>query len=572
MAHADVPLIDPATGRFPDEFAPPSVAADAAVAEAARVAAVEAAEGVPGAVADAVTTLVDPKVQTVDQARTEAVAAASTAVQSAGAAVEAAARAEAVPAQVDTAMAAQVGAGGEFDTKLNVTIGEKVQPAAEAVATQVVEEKAAPRDMEGIGRVMFLRDMSQRSKGGTIGVGNRPTISFRIDHGAQQWLQTYWPMFKSAGIPCSLGVVTDSFELGAAAPYEPTTYTWADLKAEHRRGFEVWSHTRSHLAPFPERPDGYTIYEETVGSKRILEEQGFWVTGFQGAGVPGLTTPDYSNNFNQDTSWSSEHAHLLLTNYALMTPGQKIGGAVRALPMGGSIYSSGRYTLDDMTRAAAEALIDGDVVKGGLSIEFMIHPRLASANWITDLPLLLSKVRALWDAGTVEVLTVSGQTYADPTHKRRLDIVRNGSWEWSTVYSVAESGWGKAGGTGTFEIRTDGGHSGPNYLRIPAEAGYTYASQSCTQVGHLSLVGTTMIFEAWARAVDSDTQARVFVQDTNDTASLNIEHWQNVPNDGKWHRICVPFSVPLATSNLSWRLNRRGGGGVDWDDIRVMPV
>ena len=40
--------------------------------------------------------------------------------------VSAAERAEAVPAQVDTAMAEQVGTGGEFDTKLNATIGAEV--------------------------------------------------------------------------------------------------------------------------------------------------------------------------------------------------------------------------------------------------------------------------------------------------------------------------------------------------------------------------------------------------------------------------------------------------------------
>lgn len=43
-AYGDVPLLDPETGRFPDDFAPPSVAADMAAAQAAAEAAQAAAD------------------------------------------------------------------------------------------------------------------------------------------------------------------------------------------------------------------------------------------------------------------------------------------------------------------------------------------------------------------------------------------------------------------------------------------------------------------------------------------------------------------------------------------------
>lgn len=59
--------------------------------------------------------------------------AAGDAQQSATDAEAAAERAEAVPAQVDTAMAEQVGTGGEFDTKLNATfVGTKTTVAQES--------------------------------------------------------------------------------------------------------------------------------------------------------------------------------------------------------------------------------------------------------------------------------------------------------------------------------------------------------------------------------------------------------------------------------------------------------
>lgn len=114
-----VPLLDPDSHKFPDRFAPESVGVDAAAAATAR---------------------------------TEAVEAASAAVAARDEAVDAAERAEAVPAQVDTAMAAQVGAGGEFDTKLSATIVQQVtaitpgilaaDPTIEAAFTDVVEAQA----------------------------------------------------------------------------------------------------------------------------------------------------------------------------------------------------------------------------------------------------------------------------------------------------------------------------------------------------------------------------------------------------------------------------------------------
>lgn len=86
---------------------------------------------VPVAVADAVTVQVDPKVQQAEDARAGAVSAAE--------------RAEAVPAQVDTAMADQVGTGGEFDTKLSAAIGALVQP----VADEVVDTAVTGQDIPG---------------------------------------------------------------------------------------------------------------------------------------------------------------------------------------------------------------------------------------------------------------------------------------------------------------------------------------------------------------------------------------------------------------------------------------
>lgn len=120
-----VPLLDEQTGRFPDEFAPPSVAADAAAArdaaEAAELAqeAAEAAENnaaehereagqivedatatIPGLISEQVTAQIDPKVSAATQAKTDAETAQGAAQTARDDALQA--KAQAVAARADT--------------------------------------------------------------------------------------------------------------------------------------------------------------------------------------------------------------------------------------------------------------------------------------------------------------------------------------------------------------------------------------------------------------------------------------------------------------------------------------
>lgn len=418
------------------------------------------------------------------------------------------------------------------------------------------------------GKRFLLRAESARWKGGSIGTGGKSVIAFRIDHGATEFFDSYKQMFTDRGLPFTYGVVTDSHDLLMSSGYEPTTVTWEQLRAAHiEDGFEIHAHTRSHRAPYPERPDGYTIHEEIVGSKEIIESHGIRVQGFQGGGVPGLTTPDYSNNFTPD-SWDTEAGLLMLSNYALTVMGYKNGGAVRTLPVHGEIHDLDHYTLDGMT--LAEALTVLDYLDDGLSLEIMIHPALAPAQWITDLPTLLDAVVAKRDAGIVEVLTVSGMAWADPSHDRHLSITRDGSFERAST--LAESAW-SSGGSGTLEIRTNGGHTGSNYLHIPAAAGFTYAFQNFTRITSMQLGGQTMMLEAYARAVDAPIELQARLRNPNDDTQFNINNYWAIPDDDQWHPIRYPFTIPVGTTNVQTRIARRSGaGGLDVDDVRVVPV
>ena len=175
-----VPLLDEETGRFPDEFAPPSVAADATAARDAAEAAgraqeaAEAAENnaaghereagqivedataaIPGLISEQVTAQIDPKVAAATQAKTDAetargIAVASEAVAQAAAEAAAAdaARAEQA-AQEATASAAAALSSQQTATTAAGTATTKAGEAATSAAAALVSEQAAAATLAG---------------------------------------------------------------------------------------------------------------------------------------------------------------------------------------------------------------------------------------------------------------------------------------------------------------------------------------------------------------------------------------------------------------------------------------
>lgn len=164
-----VPLLDEQTGRFPDAFAPPSVAADAVAARDAAEAAgraqeaAEAAENsaaeherevgqivedatttIPGLISEQVTAQVDPKVATATQAKDDAETARGAAQTALDDALQA--KAQAVAAQeaaAGSAGAAATSAGSAADSAQTATQAkEDAQTALGAVPGAVATEVA----------------------------------------------------------------------------------------------------------------------------------------------------------------------------------------------------------------------------------------------------------------------------------------------------------------------------------------------------------------------------------------------------------------------------------------------
>ena len=410
----------------------------------------------------------------------------------------------------------------------------------------------------------------RRGKGGVVGTNGKPVVSFRIDHGIDQFLATFWPLFKARGIPCSVGVVTGAVG-NPNDSYEPTSTTYAQLLAAQLNGFEVWAHSKTHL-DLP--TTGNTFTDEVVTPRSTLEANNFRVIGWQQPGIPGATT-NYSNNWNGD--WSSEYGQRVLATYGLVEMGGTTnGGAARFLPTMGD-YDLGHYTLDSMNYSTAQGIL-ANALNLGLSTQWMMHPRFISQGsvtaTVTDITNFLDYVKSQWDAGNIEVLTASGLAFADPGATRRLDLVRDGSFaNTTTIPSGSGNPWGYSGGTGPVTVNTDGGHTGPNYLHIPASASYTYVYQGNTQLQNLDAQGHTFLAEAWARCLVSNTDARITVQDGNDNSKLNYVVATTLTAGSGWTHLRVPFSIPMSTTNLQIHLSRGNGtGDLDFDDISMKAV
>ena len=118
MAFGDVPLLDSATGRFPDDFAPPSVGADRAATEAARDAA-ESARDTATTQASTATT----KAAAAETARAAAVVAQGLAEDARTAAAEQVAKADTAlqPGAAEALIASKLGSGGALDAALSST-------------------------------------------------------------------------------------------------------------------------------------------------------------------------------------------------------------------------------------------------------------------------------------------------------------------------------------------------------------------------------------------------------------------------------------------------------------------
>lgn len=417
----------------------------------------------------------------------------------------------------------------------------------------------------------WLMHRVRASRGAEIGTGGLPTISFRIDHGVDPWLQHFWPLYLTRDIPASLGVVTRP--IGSPAdPYEPTVTTWEQLREHHIDGFECWAHTHTHLDPLK---SGYSIDEEVVLPQQYLERNGIRCMGWQAGGIPYVKMPHHSTNFAVPNSYASHYSYLVWENYALFEGGDPRGN-YRRLPTFGA-PGMARVTLDGLTLNQATAAVDF-CVDYRVSSQFMIHPRSIMEGGLVHTPTvhaeLLDYVGTLREQGKLLLLTTSGQHCANQCHSERLNLIRYGDFVGiASPITGSTSKWVRGGPAGG--VITIGADEDQLYVRIPPEASTAYITQGFFQIANMHLDGATVMAEVDIRAISGAATASIRLANQTDLGANQTVRTKTKtvePADG-WVTMRMLFTIPLESTNIAAQLSRASGAGtLDFRNVRIRPI
>jgi peptidoglycan/xylan/chitin deacetylase (PgdA/CDA1 family) len=164
-----------------------------------------------------------------------------------------------------------------------------LRDAAVIVAFHRVHDGADPADSLTIGvgaferycryfkeefRVVSLRTLVDRLKAGRL-IGRELAITF--DDGYRDNLQNAAPVLQRLSLPATFFVVTQWVGTGVVPFWDDERgmrypwMTWAEVRALHRRGFEIGVHTRTHADLGKVR--GGAAADEILGARLELEAQ-----------------------------------------------------------------------------------------------------------------------------------------------------------------------------------------------------------------------------------------------------------------------------------------------------------
>lgn len=458
----------------------------------------------------------------------------------------------------------------EIGTALSATIASAVaaEPTVVAAAAAAVADELPPVRAAATLH-LNLRHAAQRGKGGVVGTNGRAAVCFRIDHGVQQWLDTFWPQFRDRGIPASIGVVTNAIG-DAGYPYEGTAYTWEQLRKASHEGFEIWSHSAGHAVPPSATRAAY--HAEAIAPKAVIEANGIRCIGYQqpGAGGSPNAIPDWSANWVPGKSWDSELGQLLMATYGLIEINGADGGALRALPSPAN--DLGWYTLDSNTLAGMKARVD-QAIAMGCAVKFMVHPAFIAGDAYpfksADLTALLDYVKEKVDAGLLLALTASGLQHADKA-AQRFDLLYDNDFATAATSGAPWTASTAAVGHVTF------GADGRTYAQLGTGSGTGYLYQANQQVVNFAAAGQTYMAEVEARAVGGVTQLRIEALDETNPTELTRTATFDLAAGGAWATYRMPITIPTVSTRVVQRVRRMTGlgaaGALQVRGARLRPV
>ncbi|AIJ33469.1 Polysaccharide deacetylase [Corynebacterium imitans] len=257
------------------------------------------------------------------------------------------------------------------------------------------------------------------SRGGRIGTGGKPVISFRFDTNQGAFDNNILPLLRERSLPSTMACFYDMMNPQPGYSNDDSAAagkTWTDLQNNFHRGVEIFSHSYSHQdAATPQE-----LHREIVESRRIMEAVMPDVR-VHGWDMPGVTGTQYMGWWDawRETDTRVEHpAHSLLASTYATWNISGYGTNTLGVPET-RYYGVEKYTLSQVKNLVAEAL------RTTTGLTLMMHPHQIGRTGYMSLETftqMLDYVVELRDSGQVMVLSQGGQAVADPSTSWRSSL------------------------------------------------------------------------------------------------------------------------------------------------------
>lgn len=264
------------------------------------------------------------------------------------------------------------------------------------------------------------------SRGGKIGTGGKPVISFRFDTNMGAFDQNILPLLRERGLPATMACFCDMMNLQPgykADDSQAAGKTWSDLQNNFHRGVEIFSHSYSHQdATTPQE-----LHREIVESRHMLETvmPDVRVHGWDMPGVTGTQYMGWWDAWRETDTRVAHPAHALLASTYATWNISGYGTNTLGVPET-RYFGVEKYSLSQVKNLVSDAL------RTTTGLTLMMHPQNIGRSGYMSLETftqMLDYIVGLRDSGQVMVLSQGGQAVADP------------STAWRSSLTPGISGW-----------------------------------------------------------------------------------------------------------------------------------
>ncbi|WP_165968654.1 polysaccharide deacetylase family protein [Arthrobacter crusticola] len=396
-----------------------------------------------------------------------------------------------------------------------------------------------------------LVDAFLARRGGPIGTGGKPAVSFRCDHHLNKFQSLLLPLHRKYDIPVTLAFGSKSLqrEVGADGSHLLTFPGIQKLALEN--GFEIGNHGATHR----DAATSTELRAEIVHSKWDLEEAmpKLPVEMFVPPGVGGTRYGGFDGGRIQSDYQRYLAGRVIIANHAVST-----GYIPGAWPMNGDPMSAvGAVHINienapyanrgpDFVRAAAQS---------GRGVNFMYHPNLIDPIDLHAIEGFFAWCAAERRVGRLEVLSSTGMMAAKFGSAQRHNMLSS-----TASFSGGWNGWN--GSTANWALLTEGG---TRYAR--RGSGSTSLSKD-VNVG--SYAGSTRQLRIPLRST-TGASVRIEILDAASPSRLLITRDATLPKSANFADINHYLTLPLRdTARLRVRITPRSGGEIHLHEPKLL--